>query len=73
MLNVADFHRDIYYANINMVKGGWNGQPEKKLKLGVREKNKKRERKKEENYIKNASFWAIISKKNSQGGLPTPR
>ena len=42
-----------------------------KMKLGVREKNEKGERKKEENYIKkggrglkNASFWAIISKRS---------
>jgi len=42
-------------------------------------KNEKGERKKEENYIKkgerglkNASPWAVISKKNSRGGLPTP-
>ena len=41
----------------------------KKSKLGVREKNEKGERKKEENYIKKgekglkyASFWAIDSK-----------
>ena len=40
------------------------------MKLGVRGKNEKGERKKEENYTKkgeigltNASFWAIISKK----------
>ena len=62
-----------------MVRGGGNGQPGKKMKLGVREKNEKGERKKEENYIKkgerglkNASPWAVISKKNSRGGLPTP-
>ena len=49
-----------------MVRGG--GWPAgEKMKLGVREKNEKGERKKEENYIKkeekgqkNASFWAII-------------
>ena len=42
-------------------------------------KMKKGKEKKEENYIKkggkglkNASFWAIISKKKSRGGLPTP-
>ena len=62
-----------------MVRGGGNGQPGKKMKLGVREKNEKGERKKEENYIKkgerglkNASPWAVISKKISRGGLPTP-
>ena len=50
-----------------MVRGR-NGQPGKKMKLGVKKKNEKGERKKEENYIKkmgkglkNASFWAIIS------------
>ena len=49
----------------NTMVGG-NGQPNKKNILGVREKNGKRQRKKEENYIKkggkglkNASFWAI--------------
>ena len=59
---------------------GGNGQPGKKMKLGVREKNEKGERKKEENYIKkgerglkNVSPWAVISKKISRGGLPTPR
>ena len=35
-----------------MVRGGGNGQPGKKKKLGVREKNEKGERKKEENNIK---------------------
>ena len=30
-----------------------NGQPGKKMKLGVRGKNEKGERKKEKNYIKN--------------------
>ena len=45
------------------------------MKLGVREKNEKGERKKEENYIKkgerglkNASPWAIISNKFASGG-----
>ena len=59
-----------------MVRGG-DGQPGKKMKLGV--KNEKGERKKEENYIKkgerglkNASPRAVILKKKSRGGLPTP-
>ena len=45
---------------------------EKKNEIRSQEKNEKGERKKEENYIKkggkglkNASFWAINSKKNS--------
>ena len=41
------------------------------MKLGERGKNEKRQRKKEENYIKkglkNASFWTINSKKNRRG------
>ena len=37
--------------NIMVRGGGGNGQPGKKIKLGVREKNEKGERKKEENYI----------------------
>ena len=46
----------------------------KKFPWELGEKNEKGERKKEENYIKNggkglknASFWAIISKKNRRG------
>ena len=56
--------RDIYYAKYYGKGGGEWSAGEKKL--GVREKNEKGERKKEENYIKkgekglkNASFWAI--------------
>ena len=52
-----------------MVRGGGNGQPGIKMKLGVKEKIFKRG-KKEENYIKkgrkglkNTSFWAIKSNK----------
>ena len=54
-----------------MVRGGGNGQPGKKMKLGVRGKNEKGERKKEENYIKkggkglkNASFCNNKKKKS---------
>ena len=54
-----------------MVMGGGKWPAGEKMKLGVRGKNEKGERKKEENYIKkgerglkNASPWAIISKKN---------
>ena len=54
----ANYYRDIYYAKYYGKGGGW-------------EKDEKGERKKEENYIKNggkglknASFWAINSKKN---------
>jgi len=39
-----------------MVRGVGKGQAGKKIKLGVREKHEKRERKKEENYTKKASF-----------------
>ena len=51
-----------------MVRG--NGQPRKKMILGDGEKNEKGQRKKEgklhlkrEKGLKNASFWAINSKK----------
>ena len=45
-------HPGIYFMQNTMVRGGGNGQPGKKMKLGVREKNEKGERKKEGNYIK---------------------
>ena len=35
-----------------MVRGGGNGQLGKKIKLGIRGKNEKGKRKKEDNYIK---------------------
>ena len=44
--------RDIYYAKYYGKGGGEMASREKKMKLGVREKNEKGERKKEENYIK---------------------
>ncbi len=55
-----------------MVRGGGEGPlGKKKKKIGIQRKKIKTERKKEEKYIKkggkglkNASFWAIISKKN---------
>ena len=43
--------RDIYYAKY-YGKGGGGMASREKMKLGVREKNEKGERKKEENYIK---------------------
>ena len=65
-----------------IVRGlGANGQPGKKMKLGIREKNEKEKekRRKISNYIKkgrrglkNASFWAITSK-NFAGGSLDPR
>ena len=68
----------MYYAKY-YGKGGGNGQPGEKMKLGVRENNEKRERKKEENYIKkggkglkNASFWVINSKIFSRGSSDPP-
>ena len=35
----VQFYRDIYYAKYYGKGGGGNGQPGKKMKLGVREKN----------------------------------
>ena len=52
----------------NTMVRGRNGQPGKKMKLGVKKKNEKGERKNEENYIKNGEkalkvhlFWVINS------------
>ena len=68
----------IYIMQNTMVRGGEMASWGKKMKLGVREKNEKGERKKEENYtkkgkrgLKNESFWAIISN-HCAGGLPAP-
>jgi len=67
------YSRDIYYAKYYDSGGEWPAG--EKMKLGVREKNEKGKRKKEENFIKkglkNASFWAINSK-NFMGGSSDP-